>query len=263
LNKTITQLASLALATSILLAACGPTQAPQATSQPVETAVPTDLPATDLPATEPSATVAPAATDAPTPAATETSPTATSAPEPPASAAMVFEIVPAESEARFKIDETLQMAPKTVTGVTDQVAGQITIDPANLAATQVSEIRINARTLTTDNNFRNRAVQGRILKTDQFEFVTFTPTEIVGLPESAAVGAPVSFQIKGDLTVTDVTLPVVFDVTVTPESETRITGEATTTILHKDFKLAIPDAPLVQEVKDEVILELSFVAAAS
>ena len=90
--------------------------------------------------------------------------------------------------------------------------------------------------------------------------MTFTPTEIVGLPDSAAIGEPVSFQIKGDLTVTDVTRPVVFDVTVTPESETRIIGEATTTILHKDFNLAIPDAPAVDEVKDEVILELSFVA---
>jgi polyisoprenoid-binding protein YceI len=76
------------------------------------------------------------------------------------------------------------------------------------------------------------------------------------------IGAPFTFQINGDLTVTDVTRPVVFDVTVTPVSESRIEGLAKTTLLHKDFDLAIPDAPLVDEVKDEVILELEFVATA-
>jgi polyisoprenoid-binding protein YceI len=263
LNKRFLTLASLLLVTSVVLTGCGLAREPQAASQPIE-AVPlatATAVATATSAPPPTATEAPAAVAA-EPTATEApaEPTTTVAPAAPASSAAIFEIIPAESEARFKIDETLQGAPKTVIGSTDQVAGQIEIDPANLAVTRVGEIRINARALSTDNNFRNRAIKNWILKTDDFEFVTFTPTEIAGLPDSAVVGQAVSFQIKGDLTVTDVTRPVVFDVTVTPESETRITGEATTTILHKDFDLQIPDAPAVEEVRDEVILELSFVA---
>lgn len=269
MKKNLTLMVSILLLASVVLAGCGLAQEPQAPSQPVE-AVPlataTEAPPAPTPVPEPTAAPEPTATTAPAAEAVE--PTATAAPteEPAATAApaaaAIFEIIPAESEARFKIDETLQGAPKTVIGVTDQVAGQLEVNPADPAATRVGEIRVNARGLTTDNNFRNRAIKNWILKTDQFEFVTFVPAEITGLPESAQVGQPFSFQIKGDLTVTDVTLPVVFEVTVTPVSESRIEGLATTTILHKDFNLAIPDAPVVDEVKDEVILELDFVAQA-
>jgi polyisoprenoid-binding protein YceI len=259
-------LMTILLLASVALTGCGLVQEPQAPSEPIAAEPLATAP--EVLVADPAATTEaePAAAPEPTAAVAPAALTATSEPQAnPVAAAAIFEIIPAESEARFKIDETLQGAPKTVIGTTDQVAGQIEIDPAEPGATRVGEIRVNARGLTTDNNFRNRAIKNWILKTDQFEFVTFQPTEIVGLPESGSVvmGQPFSFQIKGDLTVTGVTLPVTFDVTVTPESEMRIQGEARTQILHKDFDLAIPDAPVVDEVKEEVILELSFVAAAS
>jgi polyisoprenoid-binding protein YceI len=175
---------------------------------------------------------------------------------------ITFEIVPAESEARFVIDEVLRGAPKTVVGATDQVAGQLALDPSDLSSAQVGTVQVNARTLATDNDFRNRAVKNRILLTDSFEFVTFTPTEVVGLPETGAVGETYTFQIVGDLTVTDVTRLVTFDVVATAMSERRIEGTATTAFLYTDFELFIPDAPAVDTVDDEVRLELEFVAEA-
>ena len=93
----------------------------------------------------------------------------------------IFKIVPAGSETRFLIDEVLRGDPITVVGSTDQVAGQLAVDPGDLSSAQVGVIQVNARTLTTDNQFRNRAIKNRILRTDQHEFVTFTPTEVVGL----------------------------------------------------------------------------------
>ena len=90
--------------------------------------------------------------------------------------------------------------------------------------------------------------------------MTFTPTEISGLPETGAVGQSYTFQMTGDLTVADVTKPVTFDVTLTPISETRIEGKANAAILHRDFNLSIPDSPAVDTVADEVRLELDFVA---
>jgi polyisoprenoid-binding protein YceI len=92
--------------------------------------------------------------------------------------------------------------------------------------------------------------------------VTFTPTEVIGLTEAGAVGETYTFQIVGDLTVTDVTKRVTFDVTATPTSETQIEGTATTTFPYTDFELFIPDAPAVDTVDDEVRLELEFVAEA-
>jgi polyisoprenoid-binding protein YceI len=160
-----------------------------------------------------------------------------------------FEIVPAESEARFVIDEVLRGAPKTVVGTTDQVAGQLALDPVDLSSAQVGTIQVNARTLVTDSDFRNRAVKNRILLTDNYEFVTFTPTEVIGLPETGAVGETYTFQIAGDLTITDVTRPVTFDAVATATSEAQIEGTATTAFPYTDFELFIPDAPAVDTVR--------------
>jgi polyisoprenoid-binding protein YceI len=175
---------------------------------------------------------------------------------------ITFEIVPDESAARFYIDEVLRGAPKTVVGTTGQVAGQFAVNPNDLPATQVGIVQVNARTLATDNDFRNRAIKNQILLTDDYEFVTFTPKQVIGLPGTGAVGETYTFQIEGDLTVTDVTRQVPFDIVATAISETRIEGTAATAFLYTDFELFIPDAPAVDTVDDEVRLELQFVAEA-
>ncbi|KAA3663588.1 MAG: hypothetical protein DWQ04_10105, partial [Chloroflexi bacterium] len=69
----------------------------------------------------------------------------------------IFEITQEGSEVRFELDEDLRGSRITVIGITNQVAGQIALNYADLSTTRIGEIRINARTLTTDNNFRNRA----------------------------------------------------------------------------------------------------------
>ncbi|MCS6844935.1 MAG: YceI family protein [Caldilineales bacterium] len=219
---------------------------------PVAAATPTPAPAAATP-TEPAAQA--------TPPSAEATPTAVEA-TPAAAGPVVFEIVPAQSEARFLIDEVLRGRPVRVVGATNQVAGQIAIDRNNPSASQVGLIRVNARTLTTDNEFRNRAIKNQILNTNAYEFVTFQPTALSGLPASVAVGQPFTFQITGDLTIRDVTRSVTFDVTVTPVSETRIEGLATTTFPYRDFGLRIPDSPSVDTVADVVTLELEFVAEA-
>jgi polyisoprenoid-binding protein YceI len=229
-----------------------PTQAP-ATAEPeptIEAAA-----AAVTPTSEPEPTTTREAAPVPQAAESETAPDVNSSP-------VIFEIVQTSSETRFIINEVLNGAPKTVVGVTDQVAGEIAIFVDDPSRSQIGTILVNARTLVTDNEFRNRAIKNRILQTDDFEFVTFTPTEIAGLPGDVTIGAAFSFQIIGDLTVRDVTNPVTFDVTVTPVSETQLEGLASTAILYPDFNLTIPEAPAVASVDDEVILEIEFVAVA-
>ena len=175
---------------------------------------------------------------------------------------VVFTLVPAESEARFLIDEVLNGADKTVIGATDQVAAEIAVNFDDPAGTQVGTIQVNARALVTDNDFRNRAIKNQILRTDEFEFVVFTPTGISGLPVEISQGETYAFQIAGDLTVRDVTRQVTFDAQVTLTSPTSLTGSASTTILYADYEIVIPQARSVTSVEDEVILEIDFVAEA-
>src|SRR5204863_377788 len=107
---------------------------------------------------------------------------------------------------------------------------------------------------------RNRAIQNRILQTDQHEYVTFTPTRLVGLPATLSVGAMAPFQIVGDLTIGGVTREVTFDATITPTAADQLTGSASTTIHYADWGIVIPQVPMVASVADAVQLQLDFVA---
>jgi polyisoprenoid-binding protein YceI len=171
-----------------------------------------------------------------------------------------FEIQPGESQARFVIDEVLQGSPKTVVGSTNQVAGQIALDPTDLDTAQVGTILINARTIATDSEQRNRMIQNRILETSQHEYISFQPKQLVGLPDGAAAGQAVPIKIVGDLTIKGITHEVTFDATVTPTSADRLQGSAATTIRYADWGISIPRVPMVAGVADQAQLQLDFVA---
>ncbi len=229
-------------------------------------------PTLDIAPTQESPATQESTDEAPEPVSTEeTTPESTEAEATPATAESaapadltVFRIVSEESEVRFKLDEDLAGQRITVTGVTDQVAGDVAIDFTNPANSQLGTIRINMRTLSTDNDFRNRAIRGQILRTadDAREFSDFVPTSIEGLPtESVAVGDEVNFTVTGDFTINGITKPITFDVTVTLAAEDRIEGTARAVVQRADFELNIPSVPNVANVEEEVELELDFVAA--
>ena len=93
-------------------------------------------------------------------------------------------IVPEQSEVLFRIDEMLFGDPNTVVGTTNEVAGDLLLDFDNPSNSQIGLIRINVRTLSTDNAIRNRALRGQILEVnrDEFEFAEFTPTQLLQPP---------------------------------------------------------------------------------
>ncbi len=268
MKKINNTLIVLSLILVLALSACGVLQEPEQASGPIE-AIPLATQAAGVvtEATEPATEATAEPTAIPEATAETTAPTDEPAAEPPteapAATALVFTIDSATSEVRFQLDEDLRGARTTVVGTTDQVAGQLSVSLADLNQTQVGVIQINARTLATDNNFRNRAIQNEILNTGQFEFITFTPTGIEGLPASAAIGEPVAFTLVGDLTIRDTTLPATFAVEATAVSETQITGTATAVVNRADFGLQIPSVPSVANVEEEVELYINFTANAS
>jgi len=176
---------------------------------------------------------------------------------------VTFSIVPAESRASFTLEEDLRGARTTVVGATNEVAGMINVNLADPTASSIGAIIINARTLETDNSFRNRAIRSQILKSAQeaYEFIVFEPRALHNFSaDSIAVGETISFEVSGDLTVVDVTRMVTFMAEVTLDSETQLSGIASVNVLHSDFGLTIPDVPSVANVTDDVDLALRFVA---
>jgi polyisoprenoid-binding protein YceI len=187
--------------------------------------------------------------------------------EKPAEAAgsglVIFTISPEGSEVRFELNEVLRGQPKTVVGTTNQVAGELAVDINDLSTVQAGVIQINARTLATDNDFRNRAIANEILQTGANEFITFTPTAVNGLPDSVSEGETVNFTIVGDLTIRGVTAEATFDVEATVDSATQLSGAASTIVLRSDYGLNIPSVPNVANVEEEVELYIDFVASAN
>ena len=175
-------------------------------------------------------------------------------------ATSVYQIDPNASSAHFVVDEVLRGSPYTVVGATNQVAGEIAANLEDLDAAQVGTIRINARTLTTDAEGRNRMLKNQILQTDQHEYIEFTPKRLIGLPESATVGQSFTFQMVGDLAIRGTTREATFDVVVTPTAANRLEGKASSTIKYADWGVSIPRVPTVAGVAEQVALHLDFVA---
>lgn len=165
-----------------------------------------------------------------------------------------------ESMASFTLQEDLRGVRTTVVGTTSEVAAQLIVDPADPSTAQLGTIVINARTLATDSEFRDRAIRGEILESarDEFELITFVPTSIDGLP--AASSDEFSFTVTGDLTIRTITQQVKFEVFINEASAIEVVGIATARVLRSDFGLDIPSVPNVANVTDEVDLELFFVA---
>ena len=174
----------------------------------------------------------------------------------------LFRIVSAESEARFSVYETFPEG--TAIGRTDQIAGDIIADFSNPSNSQLGTIRINLRTLQTDDPDRDRSIRCCVLLTarPEFEFADFVPTSISELPSQLEPGQSISFQVTGDLTLRGVTKSVTFDVNLTVIDADVLQGFATTVVNRTDFGI-LNDAENgfdYHGVEEMVTLEFDFVA---
>jgi polyisoprenoid-binding protein YceI len=232
---------SMLVASGIILAACG-TQAPTAAA-----------PTAPSVATEPAA--APATGDS----------TATmEAPAAPAADAQVYRIDPAQSEARYEVDETFFAGNRIATAIgrTSGVSGDITIDFAQPANSRIGQIEIDVSQLTSDENRRDNFLRNMGgLVSSQYPQVTFTPTAIEGLPATATVGDQFDITITGNLTVKEATRPVTWEATIKVE-DGKISGTASTEVLMSDFGIG-PVQMAMLSTEDEVKLYLDFVANAA
>jgi polyisoprenoid-binding protein YceI len=177
---------------------------------------------------------------------------------------ILYRIDQRDSRVTFTLMETLQGNRTTVIGGTDQIAGDIIIDFDNPAQSQIGTLRINARTLVTAEEMRNRAIRAEILRSreDEFEFIEFAPTQLNDLPETIVVGETYLIEIVGDLTIVGTTRSVTFDADVTINEADVISGTASATVLYADWGISIPDAPGVADITDDVTLAIEFVARA-
>ncbi len=180
---------------------------------------------------------------------------------------VTYDVDSSRSEARFLIDEVLRGRPNTVVGVTSEIAGSIALqfDPAEV---EIGEFVINVRSIRTDDEVRDRTIRTMILESarDEYEFSTFRPTSIAGIPEVIAVGDKLDLEVTGDLTVRDVTTDTTFAMEIRVLTEEEIAGLARTTITWEELDITIPYVggdSIVASVEESLDLEMEFVAQGS
>jgi polyisoprenoid-binding protein YceI len=196
------------------------------------------------------------------PAATEVAaqPQPTEAAAPAAGAATVYRIDAAQSEARYEVGETFFQGNRfaVAIGRTTGIAGDVLVDFANPANSQIGTIVIDVSQLTSDESRRDNYIRNNALESAQYPQATFVPTKIEGLPASVKPGDTLTLKVTGDLTVKETTKPVTFDVTLTTAAD-KLTGAAVTEILLSDFD-AGPIQLAMLQTEDKAKLAFDFVA---
>ena len=233
-----------------LLAACGGSEDPTATTAPTSTSAPTSTPSQDN-----TPTAAP--TDQPAEATAKMEDTPAPSPTPEAEESMrkmgeyegITFVVSGGSEATFTVEEQLARLPLPNDAVmrTTTLSGEVHLDGRE------SVIQIDLHSMSSDQEFRDRYVRTRMFGDHQF--ATFTVPDVGPLPEGLDSGETSTTQINGSLDIRGVTVPMEFEIEARDDgSELFILGRATFTWQQLD--IPPPTASVVVSIEDDVRVEV-------
>jgi polyisoprenoid-binding protein YceI len=173
-----------------------------------------------------------------------------------------YALAPEESTLTYEVGETFLQENNRLNlavGTTQGVTGDIQVNFDQPQATSLGTMTADISGFQSDSGRRDRAIQDRFLQTAQFPTVTFTPTQIEGLPEKIEPGVGYPLTLQGDLTIRDTTRPASFDTKVTLQDD-ALSGLAVTTILMSDFGFGPIDILGMLKTEDQVKVTFDFVA---
>lgn len=175
---------------------------------------------------------------------------------------VLLKIVPGESSVKYEVGETFINQDnrfQVAVGITTNITGEVYANPEFPPDSQVGPISVNISEFKSDSSRRDGVIRQQWLESATYPIATFTPTEILDLPETYTPGEPYSFTINGDLMIREVTKPVSFSVSASFQEET-LRGTATTTLLMSDFGVGPISILGILNTEDEVKLTFAFVA---
>jgi polyisoprenoid-binding protein YceI len=170
-----------------------------------------------------------------------------------------FRIVAERSEALYRARETFvsQPGPAEAVGRTKAIDGEIQLERDGLLRGQIVSMRIDLRTLASDQSRRDSFIRQNTLQTDQFPFVEFRSTESAG-PALFRPGEEADFQIPGLMTVKGKEHPIVWEARAKLDGNTII-GTASVRVKLTDFGLEPPRLAILS-VEDEMTWQIDLVA---
>lgn len=179
-----------------------------------------------------------------------------------------FVVVPGESKAFYIMEEEffqdalakygIPIGQGETIGSTDQIEGVLQLD-LDTATVGTSQFTVNLTSLETDQSRRDDWIRENALESNTYPLATFVATEIRNAPADYQEGSEANFQLAGDITIREVTNPVVFDVTATLEGNT-IQGVAEADLKLTDFDIEPPSFIGTLTVKDDFVVRVEFTA---
>jgi polyisoprenoid-binding protein YceI len=176
----------------------------------------------------------------------------------PADGVREFVIVPAESEAKYVVRESLRGIATNAVGTTRAIEGSIRLTEDGLADAGNSSFRVDLSTLQSDEGMRDGYIKRTTLQTDRFSFAEFVIEDVSGFPAGYVEDTEVEMMISGTLTIRDVSKPVTWAVKARQLGDT-LTAVADLTITFQDFGMTPPSVSIAT-AEDEVQLQVVLVA---
>ncbi len=163
------------------------------------------------------------------------------------------------SEARYRARETFVNipTPNEAVGRTSNVAGGVRLDPTGEVVPDQSRVVVDVSTLESDQALRDEYLRRETLLTNQYPTVTFVAREIHGLPSPLSTSGAVQFQIAGDLTIRDVTRPVVWGVAANVDGQ-NVNGTARYEFHFGEWNIPVPRVARVASIAEPILLEIAF-----
>ena len=181
-----------------------------------------------------------------------------------------FRIVPERSEARYEVSEELTFLGiplHLATGRTSEMSGELSFyrdstDGEKLVVTS-GRFQVDLSTLVSDDVRRDERIREQWLESDRYPLAIFEAKEVRGfpddLPPDAGHTATWSFDLKGEMTVRDVTREETFKIRVNIIEES-MEGTANATLKMKNYGFNPPEIAGLFKVENDVGVVLEFQA---
>jgi len=157
------------------------------------------------------------------------------------------------SEITFTVGEQLSRLPLPNDAVvrTDALSGQLNFDG------QPSAVEVDLHTLSSDQDFRDRYIRGRMFQNSRV--AVFTVNDLSDLPDEFFSGETFSRKVTGTLSIDGVDVPLTFDLEVRNDGDVlNVLGR--TVFTWDQVQIPVPTARVVVSVDEEVSVQLLLVA---
>ena len=157
------------------------------------------------------------------------------------------------SEITFTVGEVLTRLPLPNDAVvrTTALSGDLNFDG------QPSAVAVDLRTLSSDQNFRDQYIRGRMFRNSPV--AVFTVNDLSDLPDEFFSGEAYTRQVTGVLSINGIDVPLTFDLEIRNDGDVlNVLGR--TVFTWDQLQMPVPTARLVVSVEDEVSVQLLLVA---